>query len=396
MGGMLLYLLKILKPLLIRQGVQFDSMYSIVMAKLIIDKRRVSSFNQFAKTKDYSTDVILGVMYFLIGIVFLIFLTIFESPHTGFSLYFTVLIFYVVFTLVSDFSEVLFDIRDNYLILPTPINEVTLIYSKLFHLLIYMIKMYLPFLLPAFILVAIKYSFWALLLFFFQSFLCLTIAILFVNILYLLVFKYVDANTFKDIINYFQIAVVVIAITAYYFLSGFYSDDNFKFDLLLETYWLSYLSPGVWIAGLTRILIETKYDTYSIVLSILALVIPMICLVLVSRFFSRGYISNLLLLDTGSKGKAISGSENSSRYVLGSFLSKVFRWDAVEMAGYKFSMQMTGRSRTFKLRTYPLYAFIPSIVFYNMMNNDGNSIQEKFTNIIEGRFDILISYSLVH
>lgn len=394
MGKVLLCCLKFFRPILEKAGVEFDQMYAIVQSKLLMDKRRVSTFSQFTKKKDYSTDVILAIVYFITGCFLLIFFVLFKPMHTAFSFYFTVLIFYVVFLLLSDFSDVLFDVRDNYLILPTPISETTLIYAKLCHLLIFMIKIELPFLLPAIIFVAIKYSILAMLLFVFQSILCLILAILLVNMSYVIIFRLVSVQTFKDVINYFQIAVVALAVSAYNLMSGIFTVEEFNVDIPLEEKWYSYFVPGAWIAGLGRLLLEGKYDMYSVVLSILAIAVPLACLLVISKIFSKGYISKLLMLSNSGDGSN-DNKKKVIKYKVGDFLGKLFRWSSLESAGYKFSMQMTSRSRTFKLRTYPIYAMLPSLLFYQMMQGDGDSFGEKFDKIVNGRYDLLVTYFLV-
>lgn len=395
MNKILLLFIKVFKPLLGKSKIEFAQIEAIIETKLLIDKRRVRSFNNYSSDKKSYSDYLAIFIYFMIGLMMTLMLLIFKQIHVGLSIYFTVFIFYIVFTLISDFSEVLFDVRDNYLILPTPISAQTLIYAKLLHLIIFLIKLYLPYLIPAIIFMGIKFGVIGVLLFIFQSFLCLIMSTLVVKISYLAFFKLFDPSGFKDLINYFQIAITILMLSAYYVGSTIFETID-AVDFNLADNWFSALSPGVWIAGLSRWLIDGIVDHYTFITCGLAIIIPSICFVLISRIFTKGYLNKLMLLNVSNKVKEVEFRKNE-KTTLGKKLSKFFKWDNYELAGFEFSLAITGRNRTFKQRTYPLFGFIPAYLFYFMMDNeDFETLSEKFTGIQESRYDIMIGYAILY
>ena len=73
-------------------------------------------------------------------------------------------------TLISDFTSVLIDIRDNAIILPKPVNDSTVIVARLLHIFIHICKIVVPMSLPGLVMMIVEYGPGGGLLFFLMVF----------------------------------------------------------------------------------------------------------------------------------------------------------------------------------------------------------------------------------
>ena len=87
-----------------------------------------------------------GTMFFsaLLGVVYLFAFSIGNDMITQLTFYFSMFFFMLSATLISDFTSVLIDIRDTYIILPKPVNDRTFVIARLLHIFIHICKIVLP------------------------------------------------------------------------------------------------------------------------------------------------------------------------------------------------------------------------------------------------------------
>ena len=89
------------------------------------------------KARKYST-LINTVVFVAMGFVYMLPLT--KSSPTGYFpayLIFTFLFSVITFMLITDFSNVLFDARDKYILFPRPVGDRTLVLARMLHVFIY-------------------------------------------------------------------------------------------------------------------------------------------------------------------------------------------------------------------------------------------------------------------
>lgn len=122
MDKIFLRLIRSFDPVLRKAGVDTDQLHEILRIKLLMDNRRPRTL--FAKRRAGSGNVgnpwmlmfITMLMGFFIGL--LLFFT--KMPLAGHSFYFIIFMVLMCFTLVTDFTTVLIDTRDQYILLPRP------------------------------------------------------------------------------------------------------------------------------------------------------------------------------------------------------------------------------------------------------------------------------------
>ncbi len=84
---------------------------------------------------------------FLGGVSLLLFLN-FEILSTALALFLTIWVVILALTLISDFTDVLIDVRDNFILMPRPVNARILAVSRLLYIMIYLLRLLISFILP--------------------------------------------------------------------------------------------------------------------------------------------------------------------------------------------------------------------------------------------------------
>ena len=130
----------------------------------MMDDRRPNTFQQTQQKKKAKQvkSATLGTMVLsaLLGGFFLFGFFVGKDYVTHLTIYFTLYIFMLASTLITDFTSVLIDVRDNYIILPKPVSDRTVVVARLLHISIHISKLVLPMALPGIIFVWIKYNAW--------------------------------------------------------------------------------------------------------------------------------------------------------------------------------------------------------------------------------------------
>jgi hypothetical protein len=130
-----------LRPLIERLGVDYRAMRKILEIKLLMDRRRVPTViasNKRNDDLDDSNKFLKSLwIYVLMGLILIPFVTMKNNYIYQMSIVFAVVMFFVMSSLISDFSSVLLDIRDKSIIGTKPVGPKTLSMAKNIHILIY-------------------------------------------------------------------------------------------------------------------------------------------------------------------------------------------------------------------------------------------------------------------
>ena len=373
-----------------RYNINAHQLYAIVQAKLLMDKRRQLGFYQTANPdKSKWTDIILAIFYFLFGAMSIIFLLI-ENRFSAYTIYFSFWIIVLTITLITDFTDVIFDVRDYKLLFTRPVNNNTLTFARVLHLIIYLMGLLIPFSIPVLIFFLIKGTGILFVPLIIQ--LCLgglVFSIFFVNIVFLSLLKYVSSRVFKDVINYFQIIFTSVVFGAYFVIPNLISLDQVK-DFNISEFWWSWLLPGSYFAGMSS-LVEGDISMQNIVSATLGILIPFIMLWLISSVLSKNLNQKLLEADMHIQEEDLNiiKEESSSRYAR--FWNNILHRNNIEKQAFLLSWNLSARDRTFKLRTYPIFAFVPAYAFYFLLDGDG-SLSEKIEVLRTGSQDLFLIY----
>lgn len=379
-----------------RVGVDPEQLRIILSTKMKMDDRRPNMYNQQRqkkkKTVNNASWITMLVLVFM-GLFLTFILGFIKQPYVGHTVYFLAFMVMLSITLISDFTSVLIDVRDNYIILPRPVSDRTFTVSRILHIGIHTAKMAIAIGVSGLLYSFIGEGIISGLVFFVELLIGTTLSIFFVNIVYLIVLKLTSPQKFKDFISYFQIFFSVLIFAAYYILPKLVTKSMLEgFDILSIK--ILAIFPPVWIAALHELAVNFKAtDLKTIIYAVLALVAPVLSLYLVVKVLAPGFNEKLSAISgSGDDGNIISSEGKGASKGLMNAIAKKVAHHPLENAGFKITWLLSSRYRDFKVKVYPSFAFVPLyFVYFGFMNKKG-SFSENWISMQEGRMYILLMY----
>lgn len=334
-------------------GVDYAQFEILLTTKLIADFRRSPSTFQSAGQKKRS----FGYQLFTFAVFGLLFgIAAFSVGDLAFGLtiFFSMVMVSLTMTLLSEFTTVLFDNRDNHVLLPRPISNRTLILFRLAHIQVYMGAIALALSIPAAVIVALRYEAIAVIIFCIAVCLSTWITLIFTTFIYLLLSKVVDGERFKDFLTYTQIGIAILIFGSYQVLPRLMEAHALK-DITLSVSWWTYFFPPAWLAALVKLGLLKASTTPFLILAFLAVCVPITGVVFLVRSFSKGFGN---ILAEGSSEKINIVDNKSVRAGLISRIGKFFCVSEIEKAGWNFTIITTKRDRKFKQAVYPFFGIM--------------------------------------
>ncbi|WP_345953572.1 hypothetical protein [Mucilaginibacter sp. PAMB04168] len=400
MNKLLLKLVNLLMPLLERTGVDTYQLYHILRIKLQMDDRRPSAMfshrRKAAATPGKATSSwAVSLVTVFVGGFMGVTLLLFKGPMTGQTVYFSMFMVMMALTLITDFTTVLLDVRDQYILLPRPVSDRTLAISRILHISIYVFKLALLQGLAGIVIIGFVDGLLAVPLFIVQIVQITFLSIVLVNVVYLILMRTVSPERFKDVISYFQIGFSVVIFAAYYLLPRLIDvSDLARIELLHHTW--SYFIPPVWIAALNEVLIHP--DRATLITSLMAIIgvtAPLVGLWLVAKVLAPGFNKRLAVAAT-SDGNSTSpapahGAGKKPKFDLVGKMANLLAPNPVENAGFRITWKLAARVREFKLKVYPAFAYVPIYFVYFALNGKG-SLADRFHKLQAGYYYIFLIY----
>lgn len=397
MDKIFLRFVSFLYPLLAKTGVDTMQLNEILRVKLMMDDRRPKAMfatrkganNANTTRSPWLTTVFTLLVGFFIGLV----LTLNKMPYVGETYYFLIFMVLMALTMISDFTTVLIDTRDQFILLPRPVNDRTVAVSRILHISIYVLRLALLQGLPALVIVGFVDGPWAVPLFFIQILEATFFSIFMVNIIYLVMMKSVSPQRFKDIISYFQIGFSVLIFAAYYLLPRLINISVLG-NISLLAHWWAYILPPVWIAALNELLIHHEHaNTITSLLAITGLVVPLAGLWFVAKVLAPGFNRRLSIIAT-SDGNTTSATKikKAGKFSLIEKISNILAPDPVENAGFRITWKLAARTREFKMKVYPAFAYIPMYFLYFALSGKNQSLSSRLDNLQSSNYYVYLIY----
>jgi ABC-2 type transport system permease protein len=357
-----------------RMGIDKIQLSAILHTKLMMDDRRPGSLRQTTGRKNSKPVSLatLGTM-FLSGIMGLVYLFAFSIGHdriTQLTLYFSMFFLMLSATLISDFTSVLIDIRDNYIILTKPVSDRTFLAARLLHIFIHICKLVLPMSLPG--LVYMVYTTGAaagsilLLMILFLTF----FAIFFINAVYLLMLRITTPQKFQSIISYVQIIFAILIYGGFQLVPRMVGEIDFG-DFDISTRSGIFFYPIYWFACTWNLLYTLHANSPQLVAAVLGLILPFAGLSLMVRYLAPAFNAKLAMISSSAVNNPPprkAGKETLKGPSYSGFLSRVFTKGQAERMGFLFTWKMTARSRDFKMKVYPSIGYLIVYVVIMFMN----------------------------
>lgn len=353
-------------------GADVPQLKAILKIRLLLDDRKPLSFGRQSATRKKPAKFMSVLSIFIsavIGMMYVLPLDL-DDRIMGLWIYFSTFLFMLSFMLVTDFSTVLFDTRDKHILLPRPVNERTLLLARLLHMFIYLFRIVFPMSLAGWIFIGATNGIIAALWFPIMVFMLTLMALFLVNACYLLILTLARPGKFKDIINYFQIGFSVVFFACVYLLpratdTASYRSlkhEHFKWAAFTPTYWLA--SAWTWIA-------KDPASPMTRWISIMAIAGPLLLIWLTVKYLSPGFMRRIGSIDSSDQAESKPAvqqraqqpgkQQSRKRYMR---LATLLNRNPVSRAGFSITWLQTNRSRSFKMRVFPSFAFVPVYFVY--------------------------------
>ncbi len=391
----LLGLVMLPKRLYERVGINTRHLQSILATKLMMDDRRPNTFHQtrVRRKEKAITGATLGTMFFsaLTGLLFLFSFTVGENTVTQLTIYLSFFIFMLATSLISDFTSVLIDVRDNFIILPKPVTDRTFVLSRLLHIFIHVTKITLPLCLPGVIYLGINAGLWATVLFVIVIILVTIFTIFLINSVYILVLKFISPQKFHTIISYVQIFMAIFMYAGYQLL------PRLAKNIVLTGYDLSnkawtWLLPSYWFAQGWQFFYSPEINLPAMSGALLTIVVPPVSLWIVLKYFAPSFNQRLSLI-SGTSAETISSTKPRLQKPRGNslsrYVSRLVTRKGEERMGFLLTWNLTGRSRDFRLKVYPSMGYMLVYVIVLIHNSANVNFEKVFTDTRSGRIAVI-------
>jgi ABC-2 type transport system permease protein len=382
MDKILLKMVSLLNPLLQKTGVDTLQLNEILRIKLLMDNRRPKTIFGNKKAKEgskASSSIFSNIMVVVMGLMMSFVLFISKMPLAGQTLYFSIFMVMMALTLISDFTTVLIDTRDQFIISPRPVNDRTVAMARFLHITLYVTRIALLQGLPGILLVAFIDGSLAIPVFFVQVIEATLLSVLLVNLVYFILIKLVNPQRFKDIISYVQIAFSICIFAVYYLVPKLINISSLKHIDLLSHTWVYFLPP-VWISSLNEILFHAAMANLTMVLlAITGLITPIIGIWFVAKVLAPGFNRSLAIINTAD-GNSVNAATAKKQYKIDfrDKLANLIAPEPIENAGFKITWKLAARTREFKMKVFPAFAYVPIYFLYFAFNGKGASLSEKY------------------
>lgn len=357
-----------------KSKIDYDVMRKILEVKLTLDGRRESVFEKSQGKKDdekNSSFLKSYWIYILMGFLMIPLGFLGDNPFIGLNLFFGIILFMLISSMISDFSSVILDTKDKIILLTKPVSKETLTMARFIHIFIYLMTLMLMIAVPGVLSFGYNYGIlFGVLLLFVMGLLCL-LSILGTSFIYTILMKFFEGEKLKDIINIFQIFFVLTLNIGYQVLVRMFSFVDFK--LVFTPKWWTYLLPPSWFAAPFEMIFFSRFEMEYVILSILAVVIPIVSLIIHVKIIAPGFEQYLSRLDTVEKGKA----ENKNLwYRIRQGLDNIISRTRTEKIFMKFTRIMLKKERSVKFKVYPMLAmaFAFPVIFMIMSASDQEGV----------------------
>lgn len=364
------------KVLYRRMGIDTRLLRTILVTKLTIDDRRPNSMQMMRKKDDKPINAATIGTIFMSAVLGLLYLGAFffsDDEATALTFYFSLFFFMLSASLISDFTSVLIDVRDNYIILPKPVNDRTVLMARVLHIFIHVCKLVIPMSLPGVVYMGFTKDIYSTVPFLLMILFLTFFVLFFINALYILILRVTTPARFQSIISYVQIFFAVAIYGGYQVvprLAG--SMEGFRMDPA-EYPWLLAV-PTYWFAAGWQVLYYFNGSTMQALAALLSIGVPVASIWVMFRYLAPSFNNKLSLISSASGNTTTSGKKKepvtSSRYL--HLLGRLFTHKGPERMGFLFTWKMMARSRDFKIKVYPAIGYMAVYVVLILFRSDGS------------------------
>ena len=338
-----LKILDLFRPLFEAFGVEYEKMRLIVNMKLTLDKRK----NNSSENKNSLMQSV--ILYLVIGLVASRIIVMPLDIMTKMTVLFALIFVMLLTCFITDFSSVILDTYDRHIIGITDVKDITLNMAKIVHIIIYISIMSFSISAFSILMILMAYNIGFCLLFILCMILMDFLLIMMTSVIYYLLIKIFKGEKLKDVLNLFQIFMILVFSIMYYLITSSLSDIQINYTFSIKAYDL--FIPFMWFASLFCVAFYGKIQTLYIIMSILGIIVPILSIFIYIKL-TPGFERNLEKLEQVSYNEKDSKSKKSFVSKLGNKICK----NNEEKSFFEFIYINLSRDREFKTRVYPTLA----------------------------------------
>lgn len=382
-------------------GVEFDQFLSILRVKLMMDNRRGSvmsfkgtNYNKSVNSQFSNTLILLGMGGFFLSFI----LFIFPNVLMSMSVFNGVLMFLTTMIFITDFSSVLLDTTDNFILLPRPVDGRTIFAARMTHIFLYLMSITYSLAAVSIVVTALKFGILSSLIFILILPFNTLFAVILSNFFYLSIIRFSSLEKLKDYINGFQILMMIVLMGGSQILPHFSRLEG-GFDTDFDVKWTHALIPPMWFGGAVDTLSAFKFDKIHLFLTGLCFFVPLMGLFLINKFFSNFFSSKLSAFSDDSPvftKKATPSVFKPSNAIVDK-LAKLFTKKGEERSAFHLVWHLVLRDRKLKLKLYPQLAYsgvMLCVFFFTSLKKD-KPFQENLDELVlegGGNFYLFFAY----
>ncbi len=393
MNKFLLFLVMLPSAIWRSMGADVEQLRAILNVRLMLDDRKpVTLMRSQKQKKDRKYGSITNfVISLAMGFFYMFPVMVVHDRIFSLTIYFFLFLSVITFMLITDFSNVLFDARDKYILFPRPVNDKTLVLARLLHVFIYLFRVVLPMALPGWIVLGIVDGWKSAVLFPLPLLLLVFMTLFLVNSVYLLVLRLAKPEKFQDVINYFQVITSVVFFAVVYLVPRAF-DRSDPADLAITNFpWLKY-TPPYWLASCWSWVGEPVLLAGSGIYSLLAIIVPVGCVFVLVKYLTPQFARRIGGIDVVDTGEGSGAKHTIVKDRLYQKLAYVFNKTDEARAGFMIGWLQTARSRSFRMRVYPSFAFIPIYFIYLILQNREATFSEAYAHLGETHMNLMLMY----
>ena len=338
-----LKILDLFRPLFEAFGVEYEKMRLIVSMKLTLDKRK----NNSSENKNSLMQSV--ILYLVIGLVASRIIVMPIDIMTKMTVLFALIFVMLLTCFITDFSSVILDTYDRHIIGITDVKDITLNMAKIVHIIIYISIMSFSISAFSILMILMAYNIGFCLLFILCMILMDFLLIMMTSVIYYLLIKIFKGEKLKDVLNLFQIFMILVFSIMYYFITSSLSDIQINYTFSINAYDL--FIPFMWFASLFCVIFYGKIQTLYIIMAILGIIVPILSILIYIKL-TPAFERNLDKLEQVSYNEKDSKSKKSFVSKLGDKICK----NNEEKSFFEFIYINLSRDREFKTRVYPTLA----------------------------------------
>lgn len=350
-----LKILDLFKPILEKLGIEYSILRKILQMKLIMDGRRVPTILNTSKSGSEEGDnkflKSLG-LYLLMGLILIPFVWMRYNYIFQMSIVYTVIIFFIMTSLISDFSSVLLDVKDKNIIGTKPVTARTIHLAKTLHIFYYMFSISAALIGPALIVSLYRQGVLFFLVFLVSIIFLDLLIIVLTSFIYLFVLRFFDGEKLKDIINYIQIILSIVISVGYQLFVRLFDIMNLEVGFV-PTWWQFFIVP-IWYSAPFQMIKKAEVNSTYLAFTLMTIVVPVIAFAVYIKLMPL-FEKHLQKLNNNTVGTKRSKRRSAS------LLSKIICHSIEERIFFRFVSDMMKNEREFKLKVYPSLGF--AIVF---------------------------------